>query len=89
MTKPTACPVCRRCPFAGGVCEDRANRSRRFFLMGALALPVAARIDFAVSKAVTVPRFETHATRYEMKTYAMRITVSPDFIAGNVFWVAT
>jgi hypothetical protein len=27
------------------VCEDRVNRSRRYFLMGALALPVARKIE--------------------------------------------
>lgn len=39
------CPVCQRCPFAKGVCEDRVNRGRRFFLVGALALPVALKIE--------------------------------------------
>lgn len=39
------CPACGRCPFAGGVCEDRVNRGRRFFLLGALALPVARKVE--------------------------------------------
>ena len=39
------CPVCNRCPFEKGVCEDRVNRGRRFFLMGALALPVARKLE--------------------------------------------
>lgn len=41
------CPICKRCPFQGGVCEDRVNRGRRFFLVGALALPVARRLEIA------------------------------------------
>ena len=48
----TPCLVCKRCPFVNGVCEDRANRGRRFFLMGALALPVARKIETMVPKTV-------------------------------------
>ena len=39
------CPNCHDCAFERGVCERLANRGRRFFLMGALALPVAAKIE--------------------------------------------
>lgn len=28
-----------------GVCEEKVSRGRRFFLLGALALPVAAKIE--------------------------------------------
>src|SRR5262249_1488370 len=38
------CPNCHECPFEKGVCERLANRGRRFFLLGALALPVAVKI---------------------------------------------
>jgi len=44
------CPNCHECPFERGVCGRLANRGRRFFLMGALALPVAAKIERAVPK---------------------------------------
>lgn len=39
------CPSCGECPFEKGVCEKLANRGRRFFLMGALAVPIAAKIE--------------------------------------------
>lgn len=39
------CPVCNRCPFERGVCEDHVNRGRRYFLVGALALPVARKLE--------------------------------------------
>ena len=39
------CPICHRCPYVKGVCEDRVNRGRRYFLMGALALPVARKLE--------------------------------------------
>lgn len=39
------CPRCGECPFPKGVCERVASRGRRFFLMGALALPVAVAIE--------------------------------------------
>jgi hypothetical protein len=38
-----------------GVCEDRVNRGRRYFLLGALALPVARKIELA-APALTVRR---------------------------------
>ncbi len=50
-----SCPACKRCPFVNGVCEDRANRGRRFFLMGALALPVARQIEVVAAKVVYEP----------------------------------
>ncbi len=50
-----SCPACERCPFTNGVCEDRANRGRRFFLMGALALPVARKIEVVAAK-IAAPR---------------------------------
>ena len=61
MTRPL-CPVCKKCPFAGGVCEDRVNRGRRFFLMGALAVPIARKIEdvgkLIVPAAPSVPKIE-------------------------------
>lgn len=39
------CPRCGECPYPNGVCERVASRGRRFFLMGALALPVALAIE--------------------------------------------
>lgn len=44
MVKRTTCPRCGQCPFVDGVCEEKVSRGRRFFLLGALALPVAAQI---------------------------------------------
>jgi len=39
------CPACGECGFEGGRCAERVSRGRRFFLMGALALPVARKIE--------------------------------------------
>ncbi len=47
------CPVCKRCSFENGVCEDRVNRGRRFFLVGALALPVARKIESVATRPRT------------------------------------
>lgn len=51
----SVCPRCGRCPFAGGVCEERVSHGRRFFLMGALALPAAATIA-RLSPVVPAPK---------------------------------
>jgi len=55
------CPRCGECPFPGGVCEQRVNRGRRFFLMGALALPVARQVE-AVAALVAPPAIVTSVT---------------------------
>jgi len=39
------CPACGECGFDGGRCTERVSRGRRFFLVGALALPVARKIE--------------------------------------------
>lgn len=49
------CPNCHECDFPRGVCERVTNRGRRFFLMGALALPVARQIERV---AAIVPTYE-------------------------------
>jgi hypothetical protein len=60
-----------RCEKCGQDCESPAelashiekhhfNRSRRFFLMGALALPIARKIELAAAPAVMVPRYVTY-----------------------------
>jgi hypothetical protein len=54
VVRPQSAPPpshCRRCPFVNGVCEDRVNRGRGFFLVGALALPVARKIELAAPVA--------------------------------------
>lgn len=55
------CPRCGECPFPKGVCERVASRGRRFFLMGALALPVAVAIERI--KPIVAPVTET-TTQY-------------------------
>lgn len=50
------CPLCKECPFSKGVCEQRITRGRRFFLMGALALPVARKIERIAQ--LVVPKYE-------------------------------
>lgn len=61
------CPVCQRCPFVNGVCEDRVNRGRRFFLMGALILPVARKLE-ALAPIVAPP--DVAVPRYEIRLYS-------------------
>lgn len=51
------CPRCGECPYPAGVCERVASRGRRFFLMGALALPVAVAIERI--KPIVAPVTET------------------------------
>lgn len=75
----TACPVCHRCPFAGGVCEDRVNRGRRFFLMGALALPVARKIELAAAPFVAAPPLVV--PRYLVTHYRL-------FNSATTYWLA-
>ncbi len=82
----TLCPVCRSCPFANGVCEDRANRGRRFFLMGALALPVARKIETMVSKVVYEPPTIIELPRVFERYYGHFYTYG---IAFDGFVVAT
>lgn len=58
----TSCPKCGQCPFVDGVCEQKIARGRRFFLLGALALPVAAKIE-SLGKLVK-PAYETPTIEY-------------------------
>lgn len=48
----TRCPHCGECPFPNNVCEERLSRGRRFFLMGALAVPLACKIESFAPKIV-------------------------------------
>ena len=59
--KRTICPRCGECPFSGGVCEEKVSRGRRFFMLGALALPVAAQIA-RVAAVIAPPLPETSVT---------------------------
>lgn len=72
------CPVCHRCPFDKGVCEDRVNRGRRFFLMGALALPVARKLE-ALAPILAPP--SGMVARYTVARYGMTIIIPSDAIA--------
>ena len=87
------CPVCRRCPFEKGVCEDRVNRGRRFFLVGALALPVARTIARVAPPLVGLPvapviAGPTVTIGYQTKLYAaLRDTWA--IAAQNGAWVWT
>lgn len=46
------CPNCHDCDFPKGVCERLANRGRRFFLIGALAVPLAHEIARVAEKLI-------------------------------------
>lgn len=92
----TICPVCKRCPFSNGVCEDRANRSRRYFLMGALVLPVAAKIERVVRPRVVEPMTIQigdglpEILRYSEATARFRIIAIGDSIClGKAYALAT
>lgn len=39
------CPNCGKCPYLEGQCVERIAKGRRYFLMGALALPLAHKIE--------------------------------------------
>jgi len=45
MIARALCSRCGRCPAPNGECEEKISRGRRFFLLGALALPVAAKVE--------------------------------------------
>lgn len=71
------CPICNRCPFDKGVCEDRLNRGRRFFLMGALALPVARKLE---ALAPIVAPDLTRIVLYDSK----RWTLTHNLLTGSI-----
>jgi len=56
------CPNCHDCDFPRGVCERLANRGRRFFLMGALAVPLAHKISRVAEKLIVPPTPEQTIT---------------------------
>lgn len=73
------CPNCHECPFERGVCERLANRGRRFFLMGALALPVAAKIVRVAPIGGATPKFSISTARIEVngRTWSWQIDEPP------------
>jgi hypothetical protein len=90
------CPNCRECDFPKGVCERLANRGRRFFLMGALAVPLAHKIERVAKAIVPYQRppgmITLHYADGEKLVYeAPKLTKLPDgWILHNMEWaVAT
>ena len=79
------CPLCGDCEMPKGKCERDVQRGRRWFLMGALALPVAAKLPKLFSWPFTEPMgppqtmyVNAGAARYFATTYAAAFAVSPE-----------
>ncbi len=84
-----ACPDCNRCPCSDchpvGACE-RVARGRRFFLLGALALPVVQKIgEFAPKIVLAAP--ET-TLRFAAKSFSWALQDAVRFSANAWFAVA-
>lgn len=83
------CPVCHRCPFDRGVCEDRVNRGRRFFLMGALALPVARKLEALapiVAAGPLVIPIEQYVASYQAKRWNITTYANPATLTWMAQW---
>ena len=80
MVTPGHCPNCGRCPYLEGQCIERVSKGRRFFLMGALALPVAHTLSRAA--AIVQPQYETPTLErvFTAANWTATVTWSPEWI---------
>lgn len=81
------CPRCER--RHDGECEV-IHRGRRFFFLGALALPVAARIH-QMAKVIIPPEqlawiSGSYQGRYDARHYQAKISISTEAVKDKWIW---